>query len=161
MTRYLLASLLAFSAACGGVAAGVFPEDSGAGEDGPRGFDSGADARPDAPGAMGSLTCPYGLGDSSDVLYDKSCTAPGDCTFGLHYLDCCGTQVALGINARDAPAFDLDAGGICHGAGAMCQCLDRGVYAEDGQRITANGAFGEIVVSCIAGSCVTSIRDAH
>jgi hypothetical protein len=119
----------------------------------------------DAPGASGStgtLLCPYGMPDagtpwqpSTSVTYDRSCASDADCMIGTHYLDCCGTVIALGINKSEVNVFVNDTG-VCHQP-PTCRCLGHGVVAEDGRTSTDTAHMSDVAVSCSGGACATHI----
>jgi hypothetical protein len=156
--RLLAHLLLALSAACSGTTAQV-PDGPGGGDD------SGAPSGDGGPvgGGTGVLYCPFGVvttspppANSTAVSYDKSCAAAADCAIGRHYLDCCGSEIALGINVSEAARFDAS-GGICNGQGPLCACASQGLVAEDGQHSHDLEHLSDVSVACNAGRCETSI----
>ncbi len=175
--RPLLAPFFALAVACGGTDADIpATSDSGAG------YSSAAHdsaAAPDATGATdagatpgldsgnpangtGVLYCPFGAGTptpppgSTAVTYDKGCVTPADCAIGRHLTDCCGSEIALGINVSETGRFDGTAG-VCDGGGPFCDCASRGVVAEDGRQSHDPLNLSDVRVSCPGGLCTTSI----
>jgi hypothetical protein len=116
----------------------------------------------------GRLLCPYGVGDagargradtSADLAYDNDCETSSDCAMGVHYLNCCGTAIELGIHSSEVPRFTR-AAGIC-GVQANCRCAGQGVFAEDGNAARDLTHLTDVRVACMGGVCVTHIvRDA-
>lgn len=160
----LAATLAAsLSGACGGVAA--IEIDSNDGGDASREA-SGADGGEPVPGSDASFTgavqtvrCPWGLDDGgspdADRSYDKSCASASDCTFGIHYLDCCGTAIALGINGGEAFAWGKT--GCDPGGFPACDCVARGLLAEDGHASRDPEHSTDVAVFCLGGACKTAI----
>jgi hypothetical protein len=148
-------------AGCGGSIAGAGP------------FDASSDAEPDAgtpdaatpvPGATPDAStpalvhCPWEHGgpDGGKVAYDKDCVRDVDCAIGMHLNNCCGQEIALGVNASDRWIFTQD-GGICGDEfGGLCDCAIGGTIAEDGRTSMKPGG-GDIVVACVSGRCVTHV----
>lgn len=83
------------------------PVDPGAQDPGPK--DPGGQ---DPGTGFDALAVQCGTGDSQFPEFDKNCTADGDCALVFHTVNCCGTEVALGINAGQVAAFDA-AEAIC------------------------------------------------
>jgi hypothetical protein len=172
-----LAPFFALAVACGGTDADIpagpdgGADDSAAAPDSDRAPDAagGADAgtAPDRdsgnpPDEVGVLYCPFGAGTpapppgSTAVTYDKGCVTPSDCAIGLHFMDCCGSEIALGINVSEKGRFDA-AAGICDGGGPLCDCASSGVIAEDGRPSHEPQTLADVRVSCPGGRCTTSI----
>jgi len=83
----------------------------------------------------------------------KWCAVSSDCAFVLRQVDCCGSQMAVGIaaSAKDAfAAFDAK----CTAAGPICDCLAKPTAAEDGGEVGPNGP----TVACTWGSCLTGSK---
>jgi hypothetical protein len=80
----------------------------------------------------------------------KECGGDGDCTFGKHQINCCGTKVAIGMTASAKPAFD-EAEKTCEGQYPGCGCAEFPTTAEDGKT-------GDIAVHCDAGKCMTFVK---
>ncbi len=82
---------------------------------------------------------------------DKSCTSKGDCFIGLHTINCCGSQTAVGLNVSAKAQFSL-AETAC-GPG-LCKCAQFATTAEDGQ---AENPGHPIQVDCLQGACSTFV----
>jgi hypothetical protein len=85
--------------------------------------------------------------------FDKSCATPADCVIKLHMINCCGTQIAIGINASQSAAFD-QAEALCDAMYPGCGCAQGPTKADDGKEATD---ISMIKVDCKAGACSTYI----
>jgi hypothetical protein len=148
----ILGFFAAFAAGCGGSIATVDSSDVA---------DASVDAAwsaPDAAATVAVAHCPWERGgpDGGVIPYDKKCTATSDCAIGMHLNNCCGEEIALGVNVDDVARFRRD-GGICGDEyGGPCDCAMGGTVAEDGQ--TSRQPMGtDIVVACVAGECLTHV----
>jgi len=133
--------------ACGGAVAGIDSPDASTGS---------TDAGATAPAA--SVRCPWEQGTMpvKTVPYDKRCATTADCAIGLHLNDCCGQEIAMGVNKGSLALFTRD-GGICGDEfGGLCDCATGGIVAEDG-RMSKKPKGADIVVACTAGACVTHV----
>jgi hypothetical protein len=85
--------------------------------------------------------------------FDKSCGGDQDCALVFHTIDCCGTDVAWGINVDDVAAFDA-AEAICDSQYPPCGCAPSETEAEDG-----NASFNpdDFAVTCRDGTCMSYI----
>lgn len=106
------------------------------------------------PGGGGSsaVQCD-GVNPSVFPAFDKSCAGVGDCVMKEHMIDCCGSMVAMGINAAEDAAFDA-AETECQSQYPACGCAPLPTVAEDGQR--PDGGAG-IQLDCLGGSCSTFV----
>jgi hypothetical protein len=85
--------------------------------------------------------------------FDKTCGGEEDCALVFHTVDCCGTQVAWGINVDEVSAFDA-AEAICDSQYPDCDCMAQETEADDG-----NSSFNhdDFAVACQSGSCMSYI----
>jgi hypothetical protein len=112
------------------------------------GSDDGS--RPDAgPGDI-ALACESG-GTTFPPL-DKTCGVPSDCFVAVHTMNCCGTQVAIGLNVSAEPSF-ASAEAVCDAAYPACGCAQFPTTAEDGR----SEELGPLQVDCRAGRCFTYV----
>ncbi|AKU98613.1 hypothetical protein AKJ09_05277 [Labilithrix luteola] len=105
------------------------------------------------PSPQGTLTCP-----SSDAgvtyTYDRSCTAASDCVIGFLSIDCCGSQMAYGINAAAKSRFDETA--LTCGIRGVCDCAAEYVRSEDGAT-SLYADHHDLQVGCADQRCITYI----
>lgn len=97
-------------------------------------------------GTGGAFNC-----ETSFPTFDKTCAADSDCVTKLHQINCCGTQVAIGVAKSQSAAFDA-AEASC--AWPMCGCATMPTKAEDGN---TSETGGPIPVECDDGKCMTFI----
>ena len=81
----------------------------------------------------------------------NDCTLDQDCTAGIHQVNCCGTDHAIGLNVRDTLRFDR-AESICESQYAACECADLGVECDDGVYVPDSSRVG---VHCDNHLCTT------
>jgi hypothetical protein len=87
-------------------------------------------------------------------MFDKSCNSNADCVVALHQTDCCGNEVAWGINGNDAAAFD-EAEAICRSQYPMCRCPVGPIMTDNGD---STFDINLIQVACVNGGvCETSV----
>jgi len=91
--------------------------------------------------------------EASFPTFDKQCGSDADCTLVFHTINCCGTEVALGINSNQEPAFTA-AEEICDSQYPGCGCAQGQTVAEDGQAAYGTDAFG---VSCVVDQCMSHV----
>jgi len=91
--------------------------------------------------------------DPAFPTFSKACGADGDCAFGKHQINCCGTQIAVGLAKSDLDAFQ-QAEAICEPQYPQCGCATFPTKAEDG----GSEIDGEIQVGCLAGACMTFVN---
>lgn len=80
---------------------------------------------------------------------DRSCAAASDCALLNHQIDCCGSEIALGIASSARPAAE-QAEGVCAAQWPKCKCLARETVADDGKGI---GDASGLELRCTAGRC--------
>lgn len=88
----------------------------------------------------------------SDFLFptfDKNCGSDDDCALVFHTINCCGTEVALGINQEQLAFFNA-AEAVCDSQYPGCGCAQDATRAEDGKTAWGQEAFG---VSCDGFQC--------
>ena len=94
-------------------------------------------------------------GDYRQPMLDKSCVEDDDCFAGLHTLDCCQSQVALGFSVTARAEFDAYEVGCRVNP---CPCPAKPTRAEDGSPLAA-GMSG--VAECRAGNCIARAPEAE
>jgi hypothetical protein len=85
--------------------------------------------------------------------FDKTCLNPAGCFVGMHQLNCCGSQLAIGVSFVEQQAFmsaEMSWEASCPG----CVCPARLPEAEDGKMCMA----ANIYVLCDAGKCTTHCK---
>jgi hypothetical protein len=82
----------------------------------------------------------------------KACATTSDCTQQLIYLNCCGSQEAIGLAVSEVTAFEAFEK-ACNHVVPACGCAAAPTVAEDGK----TAAPGSIQVACTAGACMTSV----
>lgn len=116
-------------------------------EDGLSAFDA-ADLRVDCvAGACLSSVAPCAL--VKPFEWQNACVDDADCALGFHQVNCCGSLVAWGVSASEAPAFEA-AEAACQASYPLCGCMGQPTLAQDGN--TGN-AFEEFGVACQQGAC--------
>jgi len=83
----------------------------------------------------------------------KTCTSSGDCTQHLIYLDCCGSQEAIGVNASQGQALQAFEK-ACNPHVPACGCPAAPTLAEDGKSALQNAS---IQVACNTRLCTTFV----
>jgi hypothetical protein len=123
--------------------------DDGTGDDG-GGTGTGSSAGT-ATGSGGEVQC------STEPIvfpeFDKSCGNEADCALVFHTINCCGTDVAWGINADEVPAFEA-AEAICDSQYPGCGCPAQATEAEDGNTSWDPNDFA---VQCDGDTCMSYI----
>jgi hypothetical protein len=87
------------------------------------------------------------------MTFDKACTTPDSCSFGLHQVNCCGSDAAIGFNHAQLANFTT-AEASWDKTCTACQCQAGDTLAEDGKTC----GKGAITVSCDNGMCTTHCR---
>jgi hypothetical protein len=82
--------------------------------------------------------------------FTKACTNTMSCSFGLHTINCCGTQMALGFNHDQRDAFTA-AETAWDATCPQCGCPQQPLTAEDGKSCTMQ----MITVTCDNSICTT------
>jgi hypothetical protein len=103
----------------------------------------------DAPAGTIQVAC-ESHGTTFPVL-DKACTFASDCFIAYHMGDCCGSEIAIGLNVSTMSAFAA-AEQACEAAFPPCGCRGLPTRAEDGR-----STDGTIIVGCDQGLCRTSV----
>lgn len=107
--------------------------------------------RPDAPmGTEGGrpLVC---SDPTTFPKFIKGCTTSENCSFGLHQIDCCGSQTAIGFNHSERERFDVTEK-AWRSTCPVCDCREKPTTAEDGKSGTS------FDVRCVDGMCQTFVR---
>ena len=89
--------------------------------------------------------------DFSAPDLDKSCTTDADCFAGVHYADCCGSQVVLGYSTEAEAAF-ITYEADC-ASRALCRCAPSPPMLEGGQ-VTSD--VDQAIGLCGGGQCYGS-----
>lgn len=124
------------------------PRDGGTGGDG-GGADGGSGQDGGSMDVVMCATAPIAF-----PTFDKSCTDSSQCTFGLHQINCCGSQLALGFNVAEKARFDADEK-LCRSEYPPCGCPAAPTKTEDGQ--TWDGVK-TIISVCTASGCQTTLK---
>ena len=103
-------------------------------------------------GGGGSSGVDCSVAMTSFPAFDRTCSAPADCVLRFHQVDCCGSQVALGVNQADSADFDA-AEAVCQSQYPGCGCAAMPTVADDG---TTSGDPAAFSVDCVGGQCATS-----
>lgn len=85
--------------------------------------------------------------------FSKACGGDGECAIGVHQINCCGSQKAIGMNRGEVPRFEA-AEKICRSQFPRCGCPTLPTVAEDDRSETQ----GVIQVRCSAGACMTYVK---
>jgi hypothetical protein len=83
-------------------------------------------------------------------MFEKGCTTPDACAFGMHQTDCCGSLAAIGFNHNQTAAFqaaEMAWDATC----PACGCAPRVPLAEDGKMCM----MASMTVTCDNGRCTT------
>jgi len=88
--------------------------------------------------------------------FDDTCSADADCMVALHQINCCGTQIAIGINVAEGADFKA-AEAICQGQYPGCGCAQFPTEADDGN---TGYLLEDFAASCMDGACWTSVVEA-
>jgi|GEM_PF-1260620 len=116
-------------------------------EDGVPAFDE-ADVRVDCVGgACQTFVAPCAL--VKPFEWANSCAVDADCALALHQVNCCGTFVAWGVSASEAPGF-ATAEAACEASYPHCGCASKPTVAQDGNEGGGTETFG---VACQQGAC--------
>lgn len=86
----------------------------------------------------------------------KECAGDNDCAVVFHQVDCCGSLVAIGVDAGTVDAFN-EAEAMCAAKWPACECAQKPTAAEDGES-TEDQA--QIVAACEGGLCQSQVPDA-
>ena len=96
-----------------------------------------------------------GDGGCADRIFDRACSTSADCALLNHQVDCCGSEVELGVSAYGLSAAQ-QAERSCVAAGPFCQCVAKQTVAEDGRTFPEATA---LKVRCIAGRCESFVSN--
>ena len=145
---------LGVAVGCGGTKFTSIADDGGG--DGSTGDGSTADGgvTGDGGGTEGGLGLDGGVGSCSGnaTMFSnviKACTVANACIVVFHQIDCCGSQVAVGINHASKDAFDTDEATWLATCPA-CGCASRPTIAEDGKTAAQMSDFK---VACVNNQC--------
>ena len=116
------------------------------------GDDVSSDARPDS--AKDAPLCDPG----TFPTFDRGCTSDSTCSFGLHQVDCCGNQVAMGFNHSQKTSFDTAEAAYRAACPAACGCPMGPITTDSG----STGDSSKIKVRCEGaatgiGTCKTYV----
>jgi len=120
-------------------------EHGGTDPGGDSGTDPGGDSGTDPGGDSGTDAAVCDL-----PSFDRGCSADADCIVAVHQINCCGTEIATGLNHSERAAFDsFEAACVVTYPGCGCASLE--TMADDGTT-----GWGDASVSCVVGTCTTS-----
>jgi len=106
-------------------------------------------------GQCAASTCPppaaCGNGQAFST-FTKACTNSDSCSFGLHQLNCCGSQLAIGFNHSVVASFQA-AEAAWEATCSACACAAAAPLVEDGK-----SCKGTIGASCDNGMCTTHCK---
>lgn len=85
---------------------------------------------------------------------DRTCVTAADCALLNHQVDCCGTEVALGI-AVTARAAAAQTELVCAAQWPVCKCVARETVADDGKTFTDPA---QLNLRCMAGRCESFVE---
>ena len=97
-----------------------------------------------------------GSGPAFFPTFSKQCSADSDCAVAFHQINCCGTQVAWGIQACEMGAFSTSET-QCESQYPGCGCAQFMTQAEDGYSSFTNSDFA---AKCDAGVCRSFVKNA-
>jgi len=104
----------------------------------------------------GNVNCAMG-GISNFPAWLDTCKVDSDCVVAQHQINCCGTNVALGINACAKDKFAA-AEATCEGQYPGCGCASFATLAQDGfSGFGADDIFG---AKCTGGVCQSYVKTA-
>jgi hypothetical protein len=86
--------------------------------------------------------------------FGDKCVSNNDCAVVFHQVDCCGNQIALGINPSEVADFK-EAEAICSNQYPGCGCPMGPIKADDGTMSLDKNDFS---AQCVEGSCWTSAQ---
>lgn len=95
----------------------------------------------------GAVACNAGTFPS----FARACTKDTDCVAVEHEINCCGTQVALGIRADQQSAFAA-AEAICRGQYPGCGCASQATTADDGTKFDGTHPARAVCVDSVCTS---------
>ena len=87
--------------------------------------------------------------------YATACASDADCAVGLHQIDCCGSQVAVGVASGALSSFAA-AEAICAEQYPDCKCAQKPPLAQDGVYVADPAG---IVARCVDGTCLAKAKD--
>jgi hypothetical protein len=115
--------------------------EGGAGDGSAQGGGDGGDAGSDARVEGGPLTCNVAGGPFPTL--NNGCTGNDACVVAIHQIDCCGSNIALGLNHAVLNTFqrnEADWEASC----PKCDCALKPLLAEDGK----SGQQADVRVMC-------------
>jgi hypothetical protein len=83
----------------------------------------------------------------------KTCASSGDCIQQLIYVDCCGSQEAIGVSVSQQQTFQAFEK-ACNPVVPACECKGDPTIAEDGKPVLPDAP---IQVGCNSGLCMTFV----
>ena len=101
------------------------------------------------PSGQGDAGC-----DGRRARFDRRCSLEADCAVLHHQVDCCGSEVVLGLSAQGLAAAQQQER-ACVVAGPLCRCAAQETVAEDGKTFP-NAA--SLKVRCTAGRCESFVN---
>lgn len=90
-----------------------------------------------------------GMCGAAFPTFDRGCEINADCSVVLHQVDCCGTNVALGIRFDGVSSFDTRET-ACRALFPVCDCVSQPTAADDG---TVDDGIRPVRSECVGGNC--------
>ena len=110
------------------------------------------DANPKADaGPPANIVC--GGAEPKFPAFSKACVADTDCGAALHQVNCCGTQIAVGVAKTDLAAFKANEA-ICNAQYPACGCASWVTITEDGKPVSL---LSDVVPKCVDGVCLSTV----
>jgi hypothetical protein len=82
--------------------------------------------------------------------YPRTCSVQSDCAWGLHTVNCCGSEHAMGVSASAKATFEADEK-ACDATYPGCGCAAMPTVDDGGK---TGSAFA---VDCVSGVCTTHV----
>ena len=101
--------------------------------------------------STGPLTCE----GYTTPSFSKACVKATDCVVVMHQIDCCGTQIAIGVAAGEQTRFVAEEK-TCAATYPMCGCATQTTKTEDGSSLDMGG--DPAAVDCVGGVCTTYVK---
>ncbi len=111
----------------------------------------GTGGTPEGRRQLRKLACPE---SRPSIEIGCACAVAGDCAVALHFVDCCGSAVAIGIARSELAGFESKEK-TCNPAAGSCQCVASPTRTSDG---VESADPHEIGARCTGGVCVTFSR---
>ncbi len=100
-------------------------------------------------------TCGWNVGECMATACEKvtslsrACTTKADCTYGIHQINCCGSEQAMGYATSGASSFTTFEP-ACRNSYPGCGCAQMPTVDDSGK------TGSEFAVDCVSGVCTTT-----